>query len=35
MFNPVLLPAGIDPSEDPMLLIRAPAYAVSLSRRLQ
>jgi catalase len=35
MFNPVLLPAGIEPSEDPMLLIRAPAYAVSLSRRLQ
>jgi catalase len=35
MFNPVLLPAGIDPSEDPMLLIRAPAYAVSLSRRTQ
>ena len=35
MFNPTLLPAGIEPSQDPMLLIRAPAYAVSLSRRLQ
>ena len=35
MYNPTLLPAGIDPSDDPMLLIRAPAYAVSLSRRLQ
>jgi catalase len=35
MYNPVLLPAGIEPSEDPILLIRAPAYAVSLSRRLQ
>ena len=35
MFNPVLLPAGIDPSEDPILLLRAPAYAVSLSRRMQ
>ena len=35
MFNPVLLPAGIEPSDDPILLIRAPAYAVSLSRRLQ
>jgi catalase len=35
MFNPLLLPTGIEPSEDPMLAIRAPAYAVSLSRRLQ
>jgi catalase len=35
MFNPVLLPAGIDPSEDPILAIRAEAYAVSLSRRSQ
>ncbi len=35
MFNPTLLPAGIEPSDDPILLIRAPAYAVSLSRRLQ
>lgn len=35
MYNPTLLPTGIEPSDDPMLLIRAPAYAVSLSRRLQ
>jgi catalase len=35
MYNPLLLPAGIEPSEDPMLPIRAPVYAVSLSRRLQ
>ncbi len=35
MYNPTLLPAGIEPSDDPMLNIRAPAYAVSLSRRLQ
>jgi catalase len=35
MFNPVLLPDGIEPSADPMLAIRAPVYAVSLSRRLQ
>ena len=35
MFNPTLLPAGIEPSDDPILNIRAPAYAVSLSRRLQ
>jgi catalase len=33
MFNPLLLPAGIDPSEDPILLARTEAYAVSLSRR--
>jgi catalase len=35
MFNPALLPAGIDLSEDPILAIRAEAYAVSLSRRSQ
>ena len=35
MYNPTLLPAGIEPSADPILNIRAPAYAVSLSRRLQ
>ena len=35
MFNPLLLPNGVEPSEDPMLPIRAPVYAVSLSRRLQ
>ncbi len=35
MFNPALLPAGIDLSDDPILAIRAEAYAVSLSRRSQ
>jgi catalase len=33
MFNPTLLPDGIEPSEDPILNIRAEAYAVSLTRR--
>lgn len=35
IFNPTLLPAGIDASDDPILAIRAEAYAVSASRRLQ
>jgi catalase len=35
MFNPTLLPDGIEPSDDPILLIRAADYAVSLSRRNQ
>lgn len=34
IFNPTLLPTGIDASEDPILAIRAEAYAVSLGRRL-
>ena len=33
LFNPTLLPTGIEPSEDPILNIHAKAYAVSLSRR--
>lgn len=33
-FIPVVLPKGIKPSADPVLLARAPAYAVSLGRRL-
>jgi len=33
VFNPLLLPAGIDASEDPILAIRPEVYAVSLSRR--
>lgn len=33
MFNPTLLPDGIEPSEDPILNMRAEAYAVSLTRR--
>jgi len=35
MFNPTLLPTGIDPSADPILNARAESYAVSLSRRSQ
>lgn len=35
MFNPTLLPSGVDPSADPILVARAEAYAVSLSRRIQ
>ena len=34
MFDPTALPDGIEPSDDPVLLIRAEAYAVSFSRRL-
>ena len=29
-----LLPQGIEPSNDPILLVRSEAYAISLSRRL-
>jgi catalase len=35
MFNPLQLPKGIEPSDDPILLARPAAYAVSLSRRNQ
>lgn len=34
MFNPLVLPEGVDPSEDPILLARPAAYAVSYGRRL-
>lgn len=34
MFNPLQLPEGIEPSEDPILLARPGAYAVSFGRRL-
>jgi catalase len=34
MFDPTGLPEGIEPSDDPVLLVRAEAYAVSFSRRL-
>jgi catalase len=34
MFNPLLLPDGIAPSNDPILLARPGAYAVSFGRRL-
>ncbi|CAH2599028.1 Catalase-related peroxidase [Rhodovastum atsumiense] len=32
-FDPLVLPAGIEPSEDPILLARSPAYANSFNRR--
>jgi catalase len=34
-FNPLALPDGIDASEDPILLARPPAYAVSFGQRMQ
>lgn len=34
MFNPLILPDGIAPSNDPVLLARPAAYAVSYGRRL-
>ncbi len=34
VFNPLVLPKGIEPSDDPVLQARAAAYAVSASRRL-
>lgn len=34
MYNPLVLPEGIAPSEDPVLLARPGAYAVSYGRRL-
>jgi catalase len=33
-FNPMRLPAGVEPSADPMLAARAAPYAVGLGRRL-
>ena len=33
-YNPMALPAGVEPSADPMLAARAAPYAVSLARRL-
>jgi len=33
-FNPLVLPAGIQPSDDPLLLARAAAYAESRKRRV-
>ncbi|MBV8804011.1 MAG: catalase family peroxidase [Sinobacteraceae bacterium] len=35
LYNPLLLPSGIEASADPILLARPPAYAVSFSRRQQ
>jgi catalase len=34
MFNPMVLPKGVEPSADPMLAARAAPYAISLGRRL-
>ena len=34
VFNPLILPKGIKPSTDPVLLARTTAYIVSLTRRL-
>ena len=33
-FNPLVLPKGMKPSADPVLLARPAPYAVSLGRRL-
>jgi catalase len=35
LFNPVGLPDGIEPSDDPILLARFPAYALSFGQRAQ
>jgi catalase len=32
-FDPLILPSGIEPSDDPLLLARSAAYAVSFRRR--
>jgi catalase len=33
LFDPMVLPEGIEPSDDPVLQVRSAAYAVSYSRR--
>jgi catalase len=33
LYNPLSLPAGIEPSTDPVLLARPPAYAISFTQR--
>jgi catalase len=33
-FNPLVLPKGLAPSSDPLLLARPASYAISLGRRL-
>jgi catalase len=33
-FDPLVMSAGIAPTEDPVLLFRSPAYAVSFGKRL-
>ena len=32
-FDPLVLPSGIEPSDDPMLSARSAAYSVSFTRR--
>ncbi|MNE94260.1 Catalase-related peroxidase precursor [compost metagenome] len=32
-FDPLILPSGIEPSDDPILAARSSAYAVSFNRR--
>jgi catalase len=34
-FDPLILPAGIEPSNDPLLAARSGAYAVSYNRRVR
>jgi len=33
-FNPMVLPKGVEPSNDPLIAARAAPYAVGLGRRL-
>ena len=33
-FDPLILPRGVEPSDDPVLFARSAAYSVSLTRRL-
>jgi catalase len=35
MFDPTSVPEGIETPDDPVLLIRPAAYAVSFSRRME
>jgi catalase len=32
-FDPLVLPAGIEPSDDPLLQVRSTTYAISFARR--
>jgi catalase len=34
-FDPLIMADGIAPTNDPILLFRSPAYAVSFAKRLQ
>ena len=33
IFDPLMLPAGMAPSDDPVLRVRSPVYVQSLTRR--